>query len=105
MSLTYLHTSHCFFDYKEFIIINESNIYNIDQEILMLRYTQRFFFSLLKFDPKIDYYKVLNLTKNATPEQIKRSFRQFAKKYHPDSNKGNEEMFKEVNEAHQILSS
>lgn len=60
----------------------------------MLRFSQRFFFSLLKFDPKKDYYRVLNLSENATQEQIKRSFRQFAKKYHPDTNKGNEEMFK-----------
>lgn len=53
-------------DWLNFIIINESNIYNTDQETLMLRYSQRFFFSLPKFDPKKDYYKVLNLSENAT---------------------------------------
>jgi DnaJ-class molecular chaperone len=61
---------------------------------MMRRLTIRFFFSLQKFDPKKDYYKVLLLSENATPEQIKTSFRNLAKKHHPDTKKGNEEMFK-----------
>jgi curved DNA-binding protein len=54
-----------------------------------------------------DYYKILGVERNATKEQIKRAYRELAKKTHPDRNPGNkkaEEQFKEVNEAYQVLS-
>src|SRR6266511_4737833 len=54
-----------------------------------------------------DYYKVLGLGKNATPEEIKRAYRKLAVKYHPDKNPGDktaEERFKEINEAYAVLS-
>ncbi|HEY9166592.1 MAG TPA: DnaJ domain-containing protein [Candidatus Kryptonia bacterium] len=54
-----------------------------------------------------DYYKVLGVTKNATPEEIKSVYRKLALKYHPDRTKGDkvaEEKFKEVNEANEVLS-
>jgi len=56
---------------------------------------------------KRDYYESLGLTKGATDEEIKRAFRQQAKKNHPDVNPGDknaEARFKEVNEAYEILS-
>ena len=56
---------------------------------------------------KRDYYEVLGLQKGAGEEEIKRAFRQLAKKYHPDLNPGNKEAeakFKEVNEAYEVLS-
>ncbi|MFA7078172.1 MAG: molecular chaperone DnaJ [Syntrophomonas sp.] len=56
---------------------------------------------------KRDYYEVLGLTKAASPEEIKKAYRQKAKKYHPDVNKDDEnaaEKFKEVAEAYEILS-
>lgn len=53
-----------------------------------------------------DYYKTLGVSKDATDEEIKRSFRKLAKQYHPDVNKepGAEEKFKELGEAYAILS-
>ncbi|GIH22463.1 chaperone protein DnaJ 1 [Acrocarpospora phusangensis] len=54
-----------------------------------------------------DYYAVLGVPKTATAEDIKKAYRQLARKYHPDANKGNtetEEKFKEVSEAYDVLS-
>jgi DnaJ-class molecular chaperone len=45
--------------------------------------------SLSKFNSKIDYYTVLNLSAAASPMQIKKAFKELAKKYHPDVAKGN----------------
>ncbi len=54
---------------------------------------------------KRDYYEVLGIPRNATDEEIKRSFRKLAFKYHPDHNRDGdaEAKFKEVNEAYQVL--
>ena len=54
---------------------------------------------------KRDYYEVLGLTKSATKEEIKSSYRRLAKKYHPDLNHepGAAEKFKEVQEAYDVL--
>lgn len=54
-----------------------------------------------------DYYKILEVDSNATAEQIKKSYRRLAMTYHPDRNPNNpaaEEMFKEINEAYDVLS-
>ena len=54
-----------------------------------------------------DYYKTLSLDPAATQEEIKKSFRKLAQKYHPDKNlddKSSDAKFKEVNEAYQVLS-
>lgn len=55
---------------------------------------------------KRDYYEVLGVAKNADDNEIKKAFRNLARKYHPDVNKGEEaaDKFKEINEAYQILS-
>ncbi|CAN5919463.1 J domain-containing protein [soil metagenome] len=54
-----------------------------------------------------DYYKALELDKKASTEQIKKQYRKLARKYHPDVNPNNKEAeakFKEINEAHEVLS-
>ena len=54
-----------------------------------------------------DYYKILGVDKSATKEEISKAFRKLALKYHPDKNPNNkaaEEKFKEITEAHEVLS-
>ena len=54
-----------------------------------------------------DYYKVLGVGKGASDEEIKKAYRKLARKYHPDRNPGDkqaEERFKEISQAHDVLS-
>ena len=50
------------------------------------------------------YYDILNVSENATGRDIKQSYHQLSKKYHPDKNKGDDTMFKKISEAYQVLS-
>ena len=55
----------------------------------------------------IDYYKILEVGKNATEAEIKKAYRKLARKYHPDLNPNDKEAerkFKEINEANEVLS-
>ncbi len=54
-----------------------------------------------------DYYQILGVERDASPDKIRIAYRKLAKKYHPDVNKGDaakEEKFKEISEAHEALS-
>ena len=54
-----------------------------------------------------DYYQTLGVTKSASEKEIKQAYRKLARKHHPDVNPGDksaEAKFKEINEAHEVLS-
>ena len=54
-----------------------------------------------------DYYSIMGVSRGATEKEIKQAFRKLARKYHPDINPGDksaEQKFKEINEAHEVLS-
>src|SRR5438034_7593644 len=56
---------------------------------------------------KRDYYEILGLSRNASEEKIKKSYRRMAMKHHPDRNandKASEEQFKQIKEAYEVLS-
>jgi molecular chaperone DnaJ len=57
--------------------------------------------------PGKDYYNILGINRNASDKEIKQAYRKLARKYHPDVNPGDktaESKFKEINEAHEVLS-
>lgn len=50
-----------------------------------------------------DYYQILSIPRNASKEEVKKAYRRLALKCHPDKAGGNEEKFKEINEAYHVL--
>ena len=61
----------------------------------------------MNIDGYRDYFKVLEVNRNANPNEIKSAFRRLARKFHPDVNPGDKQAegkFKEINEAYEVLS-
>ena len=54
-----------------------------------------------------DYYEILGVARDASPEQIKKAYRRLARQHHPDvtgEDGGSDEMFKDVSRAYDVLS-
>lgn len=51
-----------------------------------------------------DYYKTLEVDRDCETEEIKKTYKKLALKYHPDKNNGDDTKFKEISEAYEVLS-
>lgn len=51
-----------------------------------------------------DYYNILGVQRQASPDEIKKAYHKLAHQHHPDKKSGDEAKFKEINEAYQVLS-
>jgi len=76
----------------------------VRQSALTHRSAYRFNDEVPKFDPSKDYYSILEVSKDSSDADIKKSYYRLAKMYHPDSNPGKEAKFKEISEAYSVLS-
>jgi len=73
-----------------------------------LLFSQARMFSQLSFDPKVDYYKILEVRDAATQQEIKNHYFRLCQFYHPDKAGGAQDLgalakFQEINEAYNIV--
>ncbi|KAL2934113.1 Chaperone protein dnaJ A8 chloroplastic [Bienertia sinuspersici] len=67
-------------------------------------YPKRRTFGSISAVSNTDYYTALDVSRNASLDEIKSSYRKLARKYHPDKTPGSEEKFKEISAAYEVLS-
>ncbi|XP_056684209.1 uncharacterized protein [Spinacia oleracea] len=70
--------------------------------VIRFPHPKRRAFRVIRAAAKADYYTSLNIDRNATLDQIKSSYRNLARKYHPDKNPGSEDKFKEISAAYEV---
>ncbi len=58
---------------------------------------------MVTFDPQEDYYTTLGISPDATEEEIKRAYRERARRYHPDHPQGNTYLFRKIRRAYEVL--
>lgn len=63
-----------------------------------------YFHFFLFYHLPMNYYHILDISHNASQQEIKKKYRALAIQHHPDKNNGNDLYFKQINEAYQILS-
>ncbi|XP_014681779.1 PREDICTED: protein tumorous imaginal discs, mitochondrial-like [Priapulus caudatus] len=101
------HTSRVSYSFSYAFRCDEANCCKVFQSGLTRNHiTARWLHSSSSYSANKDYYKILGITRKASASEIKKSYYQLAKKYHPDTNKAADasRRFQEVSEAYEILS-
>merc|ERR1711944_267174 len=92
---------------KKIPVISRQEFLTSDSIFSSQYFNKSFRTSASAHDAKKDYYKILGVSPDANQKDIKKSYYQLAKKYHPDTNKGDnkaQKKFQEVSEAYECLS-
>lgn len=70
----------------------------------MIFKTSKYYLQAVSPSHHHNLYQILGVSRTSSPKQIKQAFLQLVKQYHPDNKNGDEELFKQVNEAYKTLS-
>src|SRR5215213_5504109 len=79
----------------------------LTEDLIEINFVRHKIFADRKIMEFIDYYKVLEIDKNASDADVKKAYRKLARKYHPDLNPNDanaKKKFQQINEANEVLS-